>query len=110
MYDAWNGVELFEGEKPFKDIRVLKVLTDQASCIVTLAKSPKRWHAPLADGPIEPIRPPPDPQEDRTWLPGPGSFQNRFAWTFQPLEEFLKGFWLVLQSLGTDPSALFINY
>ena len=40
MYDAWNGVGLFEGQKPFKDMRVLEYMTDQALCIVTLAKSP----------------------------------------------------------------------
>lgn len=40
MYDSWNGVGLFEGQKPFKDTRVLEYMTDQALCIVTLAKSP----------------------------------------------------------------------
>lgn len=40
MYDAWNGVGLFEGQKPFKDMRVLEYMTDQALCMVTLAKSP----------------------------------------------------------------------
>ncbi len=40
MYDAWNGVGLFEGQKPFKDMRVLEYMTDQAVCIATLAKSP----------------------------------------------------------------------
>jgi len=40
MYDAWNGVGLFEGQKPFKDMRVLEYMTDQAVCIATLAKTP----------------------------------------------------------------------
>jgi len=40
MYDAWNGVGLFEGQKPFKEMRVLAYLIDQAVNIATLAKSP----------------------------------------------------------------------
>lgn len=40
VYDAWYGVGLFEGQKPFRDIRILEYLTDQAVCIATLAKSP----------------------------------------------------------------------
>lgn len=48
MYDAWYGVGLFEGQKPFKDIRVLEYLTDQAVCIATLAKSPIRTLMDLA--------------------------------------------------------------
>ena len=40
VYDAWHGVGLFEGQKPFRDIRILEYLTDQAVCIATLAKSP----------------------------------------------------------------------
>ena len=48
MYDAWNGVGLFEGQKPFKDIRVLEYLTDQAVCIATLAKSPIKNISDLA--------------------------------------------------------------
>ena len=42
MYDAWHGVGLFEGQKPFKDMRVLEYMTDQAVCIATLGKSPIR--------------------------------------------------------------------
>ncbi len=26
LYDAWNGVGLFEGQKPFKNIRVLELI------------------------------------------------------------------------------------
>ena len=40
IYDAWYGVGLFEGQKPYKDIRILEYITDQAVCIATLAKSP----------------------------------------------------------------------
>jgi TRAP transporter TAXI family solute receptor len=40
LYDAWNGVGLFEGQQAFKDFRVLEYMADQAVCIVTLAKSP----------------------------------------------------------------------
>jgi hypothetical protein len=48
MYDAWNGVGLFEGQKPYKDLRVLEYMTDQAICAVTLAKSPIKSFADLA--------------------------------------------------------------
>ncbi len=48
MYDAWNGVGLFEGQKPFKDFRVVEYIIDQAVSIVTLAKSPIRSMKDLA--------------------------------------------------------------
>ena len=48
VYEAWNGVGLFEGEKPFKDVRVIEFLTDQALCIATLAKSNIRNLSDLA--------------------------------------------------------------
>jgi hypothetical protein len=48
MDDAWNGVGLFEGQKPYKDLRVLEYMTDQAVCAVTLAKSPIKSFADLA--------------------------------------------------------------
>ncbi len=40
MYDAWNGVGIFEGQKPFREMRVLEYLIDQAINIATLAKFP----------------------------------------------------------------------
>ena len=48
MYDAWNGVGLFEGQKPFKDLRVLAYLVDQAINIATLAKLPIKNLSDLA--------------------------------------------------------------
>lgn len=48
MDDAWNGVGLFEGQKPFKDMRVLAYLADQAVNVTTLAKSPIRNFMDLA--------------------------------------------------------------
>ena len=48
MYDAWNGVGLFEGQKPFKDMRVLAYLIDQAINIAALAKSPVKNLSDLA--------------------------------------------------------------
>jgi uncharacterized protein len=48
MYDAWNGVGLFEGQKPFKEMRVLAYLVDQAINITTLAKFPIKHLSDLA--------------------------------------------------------------
>jgi len=48
MWDAWNGIGLFEGQKPFKDIRVLEYLVDQAVNVTTLAKSPIKNFSDLA--------------------------------------------------------------
>ena len=48
MYDAWNGVGLFEGQKPFKEMRVLAYLVDQAINIATLAKLPIKNLSDLA--------------------------------------------------------------
>lgn len=48
MYDAWNGVGLFDGQKPFKEIRVLAYLIDQAINIATLAKLPIKNLSDLA--------------------------------------------------------------
>lgn len=48
MWDAWNGIGLFEGQKPFKDIRVLEYLTDQAVNVTTLAKLPIKNFSDLA--------------------------------------------------------------
>ncbi|MCJ7496351.1 MAG: TAXI family TRAP transporter solute-binding subunit, partial [Deltaproteobacteria bacterium] len=48
MYDAWNGVGLFEGQKPFMEMRVLAYLVDQAVNIATLAKLPIKNLSDLA--------------------------------------------------------------
>ncbi|MEW6335734.1 MAG: TAXI family TRAP transporter solute-binding subunit [Thermodesulfobacteriota bacterium] len=48
MDDAWNGKGLFKEQKPFKEMRVLEYLADQAICAVTLAKSPIRTFMDLA--------------------------------------------------------------
>ncbi len=48
MYDSWNGVGLFEGQKPYKEMRVLEYITDQALCVVTLSKSSIRNFSELA--------------------------------------------------------------
>jgi uncharacterized protein len=40
MDEAWKGVGVFEGQKPFKDMRVLEKVTDQACSVAVLAKSP----------------------------------------------------------------------
>ena len=48
MYDAWHGIGLFEGQNPYKEMRVLEYITDQALCVATLAKSPIKTFADLA--------------------------------------------------------------
>jgi hypothetical protein len=48
MYDAWNGVGIFEGQKPFKEMRNLMFMGDQAVCIIALAKSPIKTLSDLA--------------------------------------------------------------
>ena len=48
LYDAWNGVGLFEGQKPFKDIRAVEKISDNSFSIVCLAKSPIRNFMDLA--------------------------------------------------------------
>ena len=48
MFDAWNGVGLFEKQKPFKNMRVLEKITDQAVCVVVSSKSPIRNYMDLA--------------------------------------------------------------
>jgi hypothetical protein len=47
MWDAWNGIGLFEGEKPFKDIRVIEYLIDQCLNCACLATSPIRNYKDL---------------------------------------------------------------
>jgi len=39
MDDAWRAVGIFEGQKPFKEMRVIEKVTDQACSVVVLAKS-----------------------------------------------------------------------
>jgi len=41
-HDAWNGVGFFEGQKPFKELRLIAKVIDQAVCVATLAKLPIR--------------------------------------------------------------------
>jgi len=48
MYDVWHGIGLFEGQKPYKEMRVMEYITDQALCVATLAKSPIKSFADLA--------------------------------------------------------------
>jgi len=48
MYDAWNGVGIFEGQKPFKDMRNLMFMGDQTVCVIALAKSPIKTFGDLA--------------------------------------------------------------
>jgi len=48
MYDAWNGVGIFEGQKPFKDMRLMLFVGDQTVCVISLAKSPIRNFTDLA--------------------------------------------------------------
>lgn len=47
MFDAWNGVGLFQGQKPLKNLRVLEKITDQSVCVVVLSKSPIRSYMDL---------------------------------------------------------------
>ena len=39
MFDAWRGIGLFEGQKPFKTMRVLEKVIDQSLCLIVLADS-----------------------------------------------------------------------
>jgi uncharacterized protein len=48
MEEAWTGTGLFEGQKPFKDMRVMVFMGDQAVCVVALAKSPIKTFSDLA--------------------------------------------------------------
>jgi len=48
MYDAWNGVGIFEGQKPFKEMRNLMFMGDQTVCVIALAKSPIKTFSDLA--------------------------------------------------------------
>jgi hypothetical protein len=48
MYELWTGTGIFTGKKPYKDIRLLEYLTDQALNIVVLDKSPIKSISDLA--------------------------------------------------------------
>ena len=48
MEEASTGTGLFEGQKPFKDMRVMIFMGDQAVCVVALAKSPIKSFSDLA--------------------------------------------------------------
>lgn len=48
MYDAWSGVGIFEGQKPFKEMRNLMFMGDQTVCVIALAKSPIKTFGDLA--------------------------------------------------------------
>jgi len=48
MEEASTGTGLFDGQKPFKDMRVMIFMGDQAVCVVALAKSPIKSFSDLA--------------------------------------------------------------
>lgn len=48
LYDAWRGVGLLEGKKPFKELRLLEYMADQTICVATLANSPIKSFKDLA--------------------------------------------------------------
>jgi TRAP transporter TAXI family solute receptor len=48
MEEASTGTGLFEGQKPFKDMRVMIFMGDQAVCVIALAKSPIKSFSDLA--------------------------------------------------------------
>jgi len=48
MEEASTGTGLFEGQKPFKEMRVMIFMGDQAVCVVALAKSPIKSFSDLA--------------------------------------------------------------
>jgi TRAP transporter TAXI family solute receptor len=48
MEEASTGTGLFEGQKPFKDMRVMVFMGDQAVCVIALAKSPIKSFSDLA--------------------------------------------------------------
>ena len=48
MFDAWNGTGIFEGQKPFKEMRLLMFVGDQTVCVISLAKSPIKNFSDLA--------------------------------------------------------------
>jgi TRAP transporter TAXI family solute receptor len=48
MHDAWNGAGIFEGQKPFRDMRNLMFMGDQTVCVIAPAKSDIRTFGDLA--------------------------------------------------------------
>ncbi|HSB72474.1 MAG TPA: TAXI family TRAP transporter solute-binding subunit [Candidatus Methylomirabilis sp.] len=48
MHDAWNGVGIFEGQKPFKEMRGLMFMGDQTVCLIAPARSAIRTFSDLA--------------------------------------------------------------
>ena len=48
MYEVWTGTGLFAGKQPYKEMRMMEYLIDQALNIVVLAKSPIRSLSDLA--------------------------------------------------------------
>ena len=48
MQEASTGTGLFDGQKPFKDMRVMVFMGDQAVCVIALAKSPIKTFSDLA--------------------------------------------------------------
>ncbi|MFZ4618850.1 MAG: TAXI family TRAP transporter solute-binding subunit [Rectinemataceae bacterium] len=48
MEEASTGTGMFEGQKPFKDMRVMVFMGDQAVCVIALAKSPIKSFSDLA--------------------------------------------------------------
>jgi uncharacterized protein len=48
MQEASTGTGLFDGQKPFKDMRVMVFMGDQAVCVIALAKSPIKSFSDLA--------------------------------------------------------------
>ena len=48
MQEAVTGTGLFDGQKPYKDMRVMIFMGDQAVCVVAQAKSPIKSFSDLA--------------------------------------------------------------
>ena len=48
MQEASTGTGMFDGQKPFKDMRVMVFMGDQAVCVIALAKSPIKSFSDLA--------------------------------------------------------------
>jgi len=48
MQEASTGTGMFDGQKPFKDMRVMVFMGDQAVCVIALAKSPIKNFSDLA--------------------------------------------------------------
>ena len=48
MQEATTGTGMFDGQKPYKDMRVMVFMGDQAVCVVALAKSPIKNFSDLA--------------------------------------------------------------